>query len=70
MLKIFITAVNNHHNNEQTNYDKLLLKILPKTINFEEENLYIRLLNVCHYIALLSDSKAILTYKKIAGIDI
>ena len=70
LLKIFITAVNNHHNNEQTNYDKLLLKILPKTINFEEENLYIRLLNVCHYIALLSDSKAILTYKKIAGIDI
>ena len=70
LLNTFITAVNNHHNNEQTNYDKLLLKILPKTIDFEEETLYIRLLNVCHYIALLSDSNAILTYKKIAGIDI
>ena len=70
LLNTFITAVNNNHNNKQTNYDNLLLKILPKTIDFENQSLYNRLLNVCHFIALLSDSKAILTYKKIAGIDI
>ena len=70
LLNTFITAVNNNHNNKQTNYDNLLLKILPKTIDFDNQSLYNRLLNVCHFIALLSDSKAILTYKKIAGIDI
>lgn len=70
LLNTFITAVNNNHNSKQTNYDNLLLKILPKTIDFENQSLYNRLLNVCHFIALLSDSKAILTYKKIAGIDI
>ena len=70
LLNTFITAVNNNHNNKQTNYDDLLLKILPKTIDFDNQSLYNRLLNVCHFIALLSDSKAILTYKKIAGIDI
>lgn len=70
LLNTFITAVNNNHNNEETNYDKLLLKVLPKTIDFKTESLYNRLLNVCHYIALLSDSNAILTYKRIAGIEI
>ena len=70
LLNTFITAVNNNHNNKQTNYDDLLLKILPKTIDFDNQSLYNRLLNVCHFIALLSDSKAILTYKKIVGIDI
>lgn len=70
LLDTFITAVNNNYNNEQTNYDKLLMKILPTTIDFENQSLYNRLLNVSHFIALLSDSNAILTYKKIAGIDI
>ncbi len=70
LLNTFITAVNNNYDDKQTNYDKLLLKILPKTINFKDESLYNRLLNVSHYIALLSDGNAILTYKKIAGIDI
>ena len=70
LLNTFITAVNNNHDNMETNYDKLLLKILPKTIDFNNKSLYERLLNVCHFIALLSDSNAILTYKKITGINI
>ncbi len=70
LLNTFIKAVYNDYNDEQTNYDKLLLKVFPKTIDFNNESLYNRLLNVCHYIALLSDSNAISTYKKIAGIDI
>ena len=70
LLNTFINAVNNNYEDEQTDYDQLLLKILPETIDFKDESLYNRLLNVCHYIALLSDSNAILTYKKIAGIDI
>ena len=70
LLDKFITAVNNNFDNKPTSYDKLLLKTLPKTIDFNNKNLYNRLLNVSHYVASLSDSHAILSYKKIAGIEI
>ncbi|MBT8393254.1 MAG: deoxyguanosinetriphosphate triphosphohydrolase [Flavobacteriaceae bacterium] len=70
LLDKLITAVNNNSDNKPTSYDKLLLKTLPNTINFTGKSLYKRLLNVCHYVASLSDSQAILSYKKIAGIEI
>jgi len=69
LLNVYITAVNNKFNNSQSNYDKLILKQLPKTINIKHDSLYNRLLHVCHYVSLLSDSKAILNYKKIKGFE-
>ena len=70
LLSTFIDAVNNNFENKATSYDRLILKILPETIEFTNKSLYTRLLNVCHYVASLSDSRAILIYKKIAGIEI
>ena len=69
LLSVYTQAVNNKCNESLSNYDKLILKGLPNTINFESNSLYNRLLNVSHYVASLSDSKAILTYKKIKGIN-
>lgn len=70
LLNTFINAVNNCHENNPTAYDDLVMKVLPKTINFDDDSLYERILNVCHYVASLSDSFAILTYKKLSGIEI
>ena len=70
LLNTIITAVNNNYSGAPSSYDKLILNILPETIDFSNDSLYIRLLNVCHFVASLSDSRAILLYKKIAGIDI
>ncbi len=70
LLDKYINAVNNNFDNKPTSYDKLLLKTLPQTIDFTDKSLYNRLLNVGHYVASLSDSYAILIYKKIAGIEI
>ena len=70
LLSTFIDAVNNNIENKATSYDRLILKFLPDTIDFTNKHLYTRLLNVCHYVASLSDSRAVLTYKKIAGIEI
>ena len=70
LLKTFCTAVNNEFQNEATAYDKLIKQILPETINFKDDNLYVRLINICHYVALLSDRNAILLYKKIKGLSI
>jgi dGTPase len=69
LLKTYTTAVNNCFNNTGSNYDELILKGLPKTIITDHSSLYKRLSSVCYYVSLLSDSKAILDYKKIKGID-
>jgi dGTPase len=69
LLKTYTNAVNNCFNNTASNYDKLILKVLPKTIKVDHSSLYNRLSNVCYHVSLLSDSKAILEYKKIKGID-
>ncbi|WP_299556611.1 dGTP triphosphohydrolase [Seonamhaeicola sp.] len=68
LLGIYTGAVNNNFNGTASNYDRLILKRLPKTINFSSDHLYDRLLAVCHYVSLLSDSKAILNFKTIEGV--
>ena len=68
LLAVYTTAVNNSFNGKASNYDELVLKRLPETINFSTQNLYERLLAVCHYVSLLSDSKAIQNFKKIEGV--
>lgn len=69
LLNTYTNAVNNCYNHSASNYDKLILKGLPKTIKVKDDSLYNRLSSVCYYVSLLSDSKAILDYKKIKGIN-
>ena len=69
LLNTYTNAVNNCYNNSASNYDKLILKGLPKSIQVQDDSLYNRLSSVCYYVSLLSDSKAILDYKKIKGIS-
>src|SRR5690606_18271876 len=69
LLATYTNAVNNVYSGNASNYDKLILKALPKIPAFESNSLYERLSVVCFYISLLSDSKAILEYKKIQGIQ-
>ena len=68
LLHTYTNAVNNNFNNKASNYDTLILKGLPSTIQVKNSSLYDRLSSVCYYVSLLSDSKAILDYKKIKGI--
>ncbi len=67
LLSVYTNAVNNNYNGNPSNYDKLILNRLPKTMNVDQDSLYLRLLAVCNYVSLLSDSNAILNYKKIKG---
>lgn len=66
LLDKFITAYNNNHEGKATNYDKLLLKILPEKHRVDKEKLYDRLLHICHFISLLTDGNAVL-YNKITA---
>ena len=67
LLDKFITAYNNNHEGKATNYDKLLLKILPEKHHLIKENLYERLLHICHFISLLTDGNALIYNKIIAS---
>jgi len=67
LLDKFITAYNNNHEGKATNYDKLLLKILPEKHHLEKESLYERLLHICHFVSMLTDSKALLFNKLISN---
>ncbi len=68
LLDVFCTAYNNKIENKESNYDKIVLKLLPERFQTEKESLYERLLHICHYISLLTDGKAIELYKLIKGI--
>ncbi|MBD0824765.1 dGTP triphosphohydrolase [Aestuariibaculum marinum] len=69
LLETYTAAVNNSFNGTASNYDELILNGLPKNIKNNSPSLYARLSGVCYYVSLLSDSKAILDYKKIKGIS-
>lgn len=67
LLEVYVRAVNNKFYGKASHYDKLILKGFPKTITCNQDSLYERLLAVCHYVASLSDSQAILKYNTIQG---
>ena len=67
LLDKFITAYNNNFEGKATNYDTLLLKILPEKYHLEKETLYQRLLHICHFISMLTDGNALIYNKIIAS---
>ena len=69
LLDTFISSVNRYYEGNQTSYDDLILKLLPSTTNLNHDNLYSRLLEICHYVASLSDRKALNVYNKITGVE-
>ena len=48
---------------------KGVIKTIDHNINIDNPSLYNRLLSICHFVASLSDSNAILTFKKLKGIQ-
>jgi dGTPase len=67
LLDKFITAYNNKYENKTTNYDVLLLTILPEKHHLEKETLYERLLHICHFVSMLTDGNALIYNKIIAS---
>ena len=70
LLDVFLSAVNNKHADKLSNYNKLILMLLPDRYKQTSDDLYKRILSVCNLVANFSDSSAILLHKKIKGIDL
>ncbi len=67
LLDKFITAFNNKYEGNSSNYDTLLIKMLPEKFLEEKEDLYQRLLHICHFISLLTDGNALELFETIQG---
>jgi dGTPase len=67
LLDVFILAINNSYNGTESNYDKLILRLLPENYQIVKDNLYDRISIACSFISIMSDSYAILLHKKIKG---
>jgi dGTPase len=67
LLEVFLTATNNKFEGVLTNYDKLIISILPESIQQPKNSQYLRILSVCGYVASLTDGFALQLYKKING---
>lgn len=67
LLDVFVTALNNKFRGTQSNYDILVLNLLPKEYQQEKEELYDRVMQICGYVSGLSDGFAIRLHKKITG---
>lgn len=79
LLDLFINAVNSFHINgndirKNDKMNKKIMDLLPKqylnNLGFPESDLYLRLLQICEFIAGMTDSYAISLYKRLTGIEI
>jgi dGTPase len=68
LLESYTNTVFNVFSGKISNYDKLIIKTLPNTLNIHHDKLYNNLLSVCHHVSKLSDSNATITHKKFKGI--
>ncbi len=67
LLNIFTKTIFNNRNDQNSHFDRLILKILSDKIELEHGSIYDMLLSVCLYISKMSDSKAMTTFKKLNG---
>ncbi|WP_299063380.1 deoxyguanosinetriphosphate triphosphohydrolase [uncultured Polaribacter sp.] len=67
LLDVFVTALNNKFNGTTSNFDELVLNLLPEEYQTDLDNLYNRIMQVCSYVSRMSDSYAIRMHKKMTG---
>ena len=70
ILDDFTTAVEHLHAGNASNFDKLILKNFLKDFDFSDSKLEDWLIDVCSFVASLTDSNALRTYRKLTGSDL
>ena len=67
LLDVFVNALNNDFQGKASNYDSLLLNVLPKEYQNSSDSLYDRIMKIVSYVSKMSDSYAIRLHKKLNG---
>jgi dGTPase len=65
LLDVFISAAVNTYQNKATNYDQLVMRLVPDKYRSKNDSLYHILLQICCFVASLTDGKVTRLYKKI-----
>jgi dGTPase len=68
LLDVFVTATNHKFENSLTNYDTLIISLLPESLQIPKETLYLRILTMCRFVASLTDGFALQLYQKLNGL--
>tara|TARA_R110001583_G_scaffold69148_3_gene196295 strand:+ start:1277 stop:2608 length:1332 start_codon:yes stop_codon:yes gene_type:complete len=64
LLDVFLTAINNKFEGTLTNYDKLIVSLLPENLKEPKIERYQRIMDICGFVASLTDGFALQLYKK------
>ncbi|WP_299524560.1 deoxyguanosinetriphosphate triphosphohydrolase [Winogradskyella sp.] len=67
LLNVHGDLAYNYYIDNLTHYDRLLLNLLPETVNLNNMSLYDNLMAICFYISKLSDTNALLLHQKLKG---
>lgn len=67
LLDKFCTAYTNTMNGNASNYDRLVLQLLPEKFRVPKEDTYSRLLHICQFVSLLTDGRALEIYGILQG---
>ncbi len=67
LLGAYCTAVNNFHRDSLTAFDQLILRNEAGKFDYQNEDLYLRLIGICQYVASLTDGNALQKYREIKG---
>jgi dGTPase len=75
LLDLFITAVNDQHIHgkelrKKRPYSEKVISLLPQQFIYSGEDLYLRILKVCQFVAGMTDSYAVSLFKKLKGIEL
>jgi len=68
LLDVFLIASNNSYEGSMSNYDKLILNMLPEHLREPQLTLYDRIMSVCTYVASLTDGAALQLFNKLNGV--
>lgn len=67
LLATITNMLYNQHNHTETNFDVLVSKSIYSSSSDNDADIYQRLIDACSFVALLSDGKAVLNFKKLKG---
>ncbi|GHA48404.1 dGTPase [Salinimicrobium marinum] len=70
LLDTYTNALLPEKGEPESNFNKLVLKLVPNVIEYENLDLYGNLIKICSYISSLTDSNIVNSFKKFKGLRI
>ena len=70
LLDQYCTAADRYNVGEASNYDKLILRAEGHNFDYQNGEVYTRLISISNFVASLTDGNALLKFQKIKGLKI